>query len=105
MYKNFTLTESEKVKILNMHKKHGYKKPLNEEDDMVSPEETDMGSSPDQSMNEPKMVTLIFQEYGSEETGEYENDLSKAKVFLDSSKASDYQRSIKNGVQIRVPLI
>jgi hypothetical protein len=31
MYKNFTLTESEKEQILNMHKEHGYKKPLNEQ--------------------------------------------------------------------------
>lgn len=30
MYKNFSLTESEKEQILNMHKNHGYKKPLNE---------------------------------------------------------------------------
>jgi hypothetical protein len=30
MYKNFILTESEKEQILNMHKSHGYKKPLNE---------------------------------------------------------------------------
>jgi len=30
MYKNFKLTESEKEQILNMHKEHGYKKPLNE---------------------------------------------------------------------------
>jgi hypothetical protein len=31
MYKNFNLTESEKQQILEMHKAHGYKKPLNEE--------------------------------------------------------------------------
>jgi hypothetical protein len=31
MYKNFSLTESEKEQILNMHKDHGYKKPLNEQ--------------------------------------------------------------------------
>lgn len=31
MYKNFTLTESEKEDILNQHNKHGYKKPLNEQ--------------------------------------------------------------------------
>ena len=30
MYKNFNITESEKKEILNMHKSHGYKKPLNE---------------------------------------------------------------------------
>jgi hypothetical protein len=33
MYKNFNLTESEKEEILNKHKAHGYKKPLNEEED------------------------------------------------------------------------
>jgi hypothetical protein len=31
MYKNFTLTESEREQILNQHKKHGYKKLLNEQ--------------------------------------------------------------------------
>jgi hypothetical protein len=31
MYKNFLLTESEKEEILNMHKKHGYGNPLNEQ--------------------------------------------------------------------------
>lgn len=36
MYKNFNLTESEKEQILNQHKEHGYRKPLNEQeyDDM-----------------------------------------------------------------------
>jgi hypothetical protein len=37
MYKNFNLTESEREQILNQHKEHGYKKPLNEQsyvDDM-----------------------------------------------------------------------
>ena len=33
MYKNFNLTESEKEEILNKHKAHGYKKPLNEEEE------------------------------------------------------------------------
>ena len=31
MYKNFKLTEKEKREILEQHKSHGYKKPLNEE--------------------------------------------------------------------------
>ena len=31
MYKNFTLTESEKEQILNMHKDKGYRQPLNEQ--------------------------------------------------------------------------
>jgi hypothetical protein len=33
MYRNFTLTESEKKKILNMHKESGYKTTLNEDVD------------------------------------------------------------------------
>jgi len=33
MYKNFTLTESEREQILKQHKQHGYKKPLNEQND------------------------------------------------------------------------
>ena len=32
MYKNFTLTESEREEILNRHKDHGYKQPINEQD-------------------------------------------------------------------------
>jgi hypothetical protein len=36
MYKNFTLTESEKEQILNMHKEHGYKKPLKEDDQQMA---------------------------------------------------------------------
>ena len=31
MYKNFTLTESERESILNQHKEHGYKQPINEQ--------------------------------------------------------------------------
>jgi hypothetical protein len=34
MYKNFTLTESEREQILNQHKEHGYKKPVNEENEL-----------------------------------------------------------------------
>ena len=30
MYKNFKVTEEEKEQIMEMHKSHGYKKPMNE---------------------------------------------------------------------------
>jgi hypothetical protein len=33
MYKNFNLTEEEKKQIMKMHKSHGYKKPINEEEE------------------------------------------------------------------------
>jgi len=32
MYKNFTFTESEREEILNRHKDHGYRQPINEQD-------------------------------------------------------------------------
>jgi hypothetical protein len=32
MYKNFNITEEEKQQIMEMHKSHGYKQPLNEQD-------------------------------------------------------------------------
>lgn len=42
MYKNFTLTESEREEILNRHKEHGYKQPIDEDNfngnDMVNNE-------------------------------------------------------------------
>jgi hypothetical protein len=45
MYKNFNLTESEREQILNMHKTHGYKKPLNEQsysDDMEMEDDNEL---------------------------------------------------------------
>ena len=33
MYKNFNLTESERERILDMHKEHGYKKSLREQEE------------------------------------------------------------------------
>jgi hypothetical protein len=36
VYKNFILTESEREQILNQHKQHGYRKPLNESDQQAS---------------------------------------------------------------------
>jgi hypothetical protein len=40
MYKNFNLTEQEKKQIMEMHKSHGYKKPLNEDIISTNPEPT-----------------------------------------------------------------
>jgi hypothetical protein len=45
MYKNFNLTEEERKQIMEMHKSHGYKQPVNEIEKYVpgidSPEEED----------------------------------------------------------------
>jgi hypothetical protein len=57
MYKNFNLTESEKEQILNMHKEHGYKKPLNEDIEMKS---NDM--SLDEAIDKLKMFSEQLEE-------------------------------------------
>jgi hypothetical protein len=57
MYKNFNLTESEKEQILNMHKEHGYKKPLNEDIEMES---KDM--SLDEAIDKLKMFSEQLEE-------------------------------------------
>lgn len=31
MYKNFNITEEERKQIMEMHKSHGYKQPINEQ--------------------------------------------------------------------------
>jgi len=41
MYRNFTLTESEREQILNQHKEHGYKKPLSEQSQLQSMKDPD----------------------------------------------------------------
>jgi hypothetical protein len=38
MYKNFKLTESEKEQILKQHSNHGYKKPVNEQNELDNDE-------------------------------------------------------------------
>lgn len=34
MYKNFKLTDKERLQILEMHQSHGYKKPISEQEEM-----------------------------------------------------------------------
>ncbi len=103
MYKNFNLTEKERQQIMEMHQSRGYKKPMNEQsagyDDAM--DTMDM----EQSTEESKFITLVFQERGNEETGEYENDLTNARAFMDYSQAGEYLHSLENGVQIKIPLI
>ena len=53
MYKNFNLTESERERILDMHKEHGYKKALNEQE-MANP------SKPD----DDDMIKKLLAHYG-----------------------------------------
>lgn len=51
MYKNFNLTEEEKKQIMKMHKSHGYKKPINEEEEYEDEES---------ESNEMKIGDLVF---------------------------------------------
>jgi hypothetical protein len=41
MYKNFKITEEERQQILESHMSHGYKKPLNEQSDDDSTQDTE----------------------------------------------------------------
>ena len=50
MYKNFNLSEEEKRQIMEMHKNHGYKKPLNEQEEDNDEEEN----------HEMKIGNLVF---------------------------------------------
>ena len=53
MYKNFTLTESEREQILNMHQDKGYRQPMNEQ----SPtDDTIMGTLPSKLGLNPSQV-------------------------------------------------
>jgi hypothetical protein len=52
MYKNFTLTESEREQILNMHKDKGYKQPMNEQ----STDDTIIGTLPSKLGLNPSQV-------------------------------------------------
>jgi|LakMenEpi03Aug12_release.lakeMendotaPanAssembly.Ray.scaffolds.fasta_scaffold21666_6 hypothetical protein len=66
MYKNFSLTDEEKIQILEQHKTHGYRKPLNEgqleEDDLDYEgfnERDDLQRLRD-SIDKNKMVSVAF---------------------------------------------
>lgn len=82
MYRNFKITEEEKQQILESHKKHGYKKPLNEDeymgDDTNDGSEQDMGSSDglvvDDSIFIPVQGFMVYVTY-KEEDGYEEVDV------------------------------
>lgn len=68
MYKNFKITEEEKKKIMEMHKNHGYKKPLNEQS-VDNDEETED--------NEMSVDSLVFFE------------ISKFKIYVSTEDGGD----------------
>ena len=89
MYKNFTLTESEKEQILNQHKNHGYKKPLMEENEDMVPAEELPNEIPQQ--NDGITVYLV-----AVETDDGQTDLLRAKVFRNNADAIQYANELEN---------
>jgi hypothetical protein len=82
MYKNFNLTEQEKKQIMEMHKSHGYKKPLHEnhhvenmkvirkitQDINVGPNGIGGGPSPDNFNKIAYAIDLAINKYGNNYT-------------------------------------
>ena len=67
MYKNFSLNDNEKKEIMEMHKSHGYKKPINElRGEMFSDEEgyhEDIPSDIKISRDDLSMVVAIARKW------------------------------------------
>jgi hypothetical protein len=63
MYKNFNLTDEERQQIMEQHKSHGYRKPINEAVETVAkPKKTDATSNPYWKQLGPKLKSLGFTE-------------------------------------------
>ncbi len=105
MYKNFNLTESERKQILNMHKSHGYKKPLNEGMGMIWLTKIKI-DSPKQLTDEEKVaMTNKFQnsyngriavEFGPNEWYDWNGrieDIQKYEDHINNNVYGEYRKS------------
>jgi len=94
MYKNFTLTESEKEQILNHHKQYGYKQPINEGGDkevivkqaedatnMLSPEEKNILANYIQTHGEKSIVNIVKNELSGGE-GEFNEEMDEKEFKI-----------------------
>lgn len=90
MYKNFNLTESEKKEILNMHKSHGYKKPLNEGMGMIWLTKIKIDSPKELTDQEKVAMTNKFQnsyngriavEFGPNEWYDYNGRIEDIQAY------------------------
>jgi hypothetical protein len=90
MYKNFILTESEREQILNMHKKHGYKKPLNEQafNDASEPMMTHQQYNDYSEPSEPEYGDDNYDEEG--ELDYLKKELEKEGLFLETWDGEEY---------------
>jgi hypothetical protein len=79
MYKNFILTESEKEQILNMHKGHGYGKPLNEIGFGAYDATQQAGKTPVQTTVSPESKTIADKLRNSVGYEEFLNDVKLIK--------------------------
>jgi len=116
MYKNFNLTEQEKQQIMEMHKSHGYKKPLHENhhaDNMkviekitrdinVGPNGIGGGPKPDNFNKIAYAIDLAINKYGDNYTrDEVANALYHALFGFDD--ASQPNVSEKSKVRDEMP--
>lgn len=60
MYRNFNLTDEERKQILEHHKSHGYRKPLNEQNFGPTSDDKEYGdpSDPEKVFNNPLKITI-----------------------------------------------
>lgn len=115
MYKNFNLTESERERILGMHKEHGYKKAINEQssgyvgdEQEVSTEESSTGGYPlsvrmaimshlsdlqernRDSKDEINFIKVLIRKYMSKDI---EVDTDKLDALYDQVSSGDFSGS------------
>ena len=87
MYKNFTLTESERAEILKQHNKYGYKQPLNEQP--VGNETFDSENTPE-AHDSPEETTDGMEEMGDDEYGQQLSKLAKTMENRDQFSGNQH---------------
>jgi len=55
MYKNFNLTDEERQQIMEQHKSHGYRKPINEQGGPIDPSSYETNINGDNKVAPPQM--------------------------------------------------
>ena len=109
MYKNFNLTEEERQQILESHKSHGYKKPLNEkiydkEYDVVrgNPDFKPQTGKPSKNYLEKRTAAKQFQQ---DFQSEFPDPGIEAKPYWEKDQAmpsgdSDIDAEIKRDIKV-----
>lgn len=87
MYKNFTLTESERAEILKQHNKYGYKQPLNEQP--VGNETFDSENTPEAHDSYEEPIDNM-EEMGDDEYGQQLSKLAKTMENRDQFSGNQH---------------